>query len=202
MVFSNLCCLIGKRHWSNQSEYLTFQKLSKPGRTRQNWPTNLFVKIAKWICPNCKIYLSKLLNVFVQIAKCICLNMQNMFESNCKRFISQIARWILLTLHNVFVSNFKCSCLKLHNRYVSNSKLYCRKFETVFVWNCIVYLSQIAKCSCLKLQNCTMYWSKLQSWVSMYDEFWLHFLFSGLHSNWTISAISAVLLCLTFSNSI
>ena len=31
-------------------------------------------QIAKCICPNCKIYLSKILNVFVQIAKCICPN--------------------------------------------------------------------------------------------------------------------------------
>ena len=33
---------------------------------------NVFVQIAKYICPNCKMYLSKLQNVFVQIEKCIC----------------------------------------------------------------------------------------------------------------------------------
>ena len=39
---------------------------------------NVFVQIAQYICPNCKMYLSKLPNVFVQIAKCIC--------PNCKHF--------------------------------------------------------------------------------------------------------------------
>ena len=33
---------------------------------------NVFVQIAKCICPNCKLYSSKLQTVFVQIAKCIC----------------------------------------------------------------------------------------------------------------------------------
>ena len=33
---------------------------------------NVFVHITKCICPNCKMYLSKLQNVFVQIAKLIC----------------------------------------------------------------------------------------------------------------------------------
>ena len=35
---------------------------------------NVFVQIAKCICPNYKMYLSKLQNVFVQIAKYICPN--------------------------------------------------------------------------------------------------------------------------------
>ena len=37
---------------------------------------NVVVLIAKYICPNCKMYLSKLKNMFLQIAKCICLNFQ------------------------------------------------------------------------------------------------------------------------------
>ena len=35
---------------------------------------NVFVRIAKCICPNYRMYLSKLQNVFVQIAKYICPN--------------------------------------------------------------------------------------------------------------------------------
>ena len=41
---------------------------------------NVFVQIAKCICPNFKMYLSKLQIVFVQIAKCIC--------PNCKMYLS------------------------------------------------------------------------------------------------------------------
>ena len=33
---------------------------------------NVFVKILKCICPNCKMYLSKLQNIFVKVLKCIC----------------------------------------------------------------------------------------------------------------------------------
>ena len=36
-------------------------------------PTRIF-PVAKYICSNCKLYLSKLLNVFVQMLKCICPN--------------------------------------------------------------------------------------------------------------------------------
>ena len=51
---------------------------------------------------NCKMYLC-------QIAKCICLKLQNIFVSNCKMYLSQIA---------------KCICLKLQNVHVSNRKMY------------------------------------------------------------------------------
>ena len=59
------------------------------------------------ICPNlqnvcvsnCKIYLS-------QIAKCVCLNLQNIFVSFFKMYLSQIAQYIFLNLQNVFVSRF------------------------------------------------------------------------------------------------
>ena len=39
----------------------------------------VFVQIAKCICPNCKIYLFKLLNVFVQIGKCFLFKLLNVF---------------------------------------------------------------------------------------------------------------------------
>ena len=37
-------------------------------------PPKTLLNPRKCICPNYKIYLSKLQNIFVQIAKCICLN--------------------------------------------------------------------------------------------------------------------------------
>ena len=41
--------------------------------------SNVFVRIAKCICPNCKMYLSKFPNVFVKIARCICIIEQWIF---------------------------------------------------------------------------------------------------------------------------
>ena len=88
------------------------------------------------------MYLSQIAKIFVSNNKCICLELQmylariaNVFGSNCKMYLSRIA---------------KCICLELPN---------------VFVQNCQMYSSQIAKCICLKLQNvfvsnCNMYWSK------------------------------------------
>ena len=59
-------------------------------------------QIAKYICLNCKTYLSQLQNVFVSIAKCICLKSLNVFVTNCKIYLSPIE---------------KCSCLKVQNVY-------------------------------------------------------------------------------------
>ena len=60
---------------------------------------NVFVQIAKCICPNCKMYLSKFLNVFVQIAKCICPNsklyLSKLYKSNghCLERVSDSDAW-------------------------------------------------------------------------------------------------------------
>ena len=43
-----------------------------------------------------------------------------LFVSNCKMYLSQIAKCSCLKLQNVFVSNCKWICLKLQNVFVSN----------------------------------------------------------------------------------
>ena len=88
---------------------------------------NVFVQIAKCICPNLKMYLSKLQNVFVQIIKCIC--------PNFKMYLSK--------LQNVFVQIAKCIC--------PNCKMYLSQLLNVFVLaKCIgsnskMYLSKLYK---------------------------------------------------------
>ena len=57
-----------------QYEFVHLQNICPNCKMYLSKLQNVFVQIAKCICPNCKMYLPKLLTVFVQIAKCICLN--------------------------------------------------------------------------------------------------------------------------------
>ena len=50
------------------SNFLLFDFLFRSGKGKM-W--NIFVKIAKCICPSCQMYLLKLVNLFVQIEKCV-----------------------------------------------------------------------------------------------------------------------------------
>ena len=51
---------------------------------------NIFVEIVKYICQNCKMYLSKLQNIFVQIVKYIC--------PTCKIYFQHCTFCILILL--------------------------------------------------------------------------------------------------------
>ena len=70
------------------------------------------------ICPNCKMYLSKLQNVFVQIAKCIC--------QNCKMYLSK--------LQNVLVQLAKCMCPELLSACPSWSLRACFLLRKNMLW--------------------------------------------------------------------
>ena len=65
----------------------------------------------KRICPNCKMYLSKLQNGFVQITKCICIKYKMNFIAPCLSWRIQ-QRGLLFMGRNI---NFKMYLSKLQN---------------------------------------------------------------------------------------
>ena len=62
---------------------------------------NVFVQMAKCICPDCKMYLYKLQNIFVQIAK-VFVQMAKCICPNGQKYLSR--------LQNVFVQMAQCIC--------------------------------------------------------------------------------------------
>ena len=64
-------------YWLKEEAWVTVVQFSGDHCHR----CEIFVQIAKCICPNCKMYLSKLQNVFVKIAKCI--------GPTCKMYVSR-----------------------------------------------------------------------------------------------------------------
>ena len=75
--------------------------------------STLFVKFAKCISANCRMYFSKLLNVFVQIAQCIYQLYQVQEGAAGEEFICKgcLAKLYLSKSLNVFVQIAKCICL-------------------------------------------------------------------------------------------
>ena len=126
---------VGCNWWTETSgkhEFLREGSSSNSQLIGQQIPQSVFVQMAKCICPNCNMYLSKLQNVFVQIGKCIC--------PNCKMYLSK--------LQNVFVQIAKYICLN-GTMYLSKYKMYFSKLQNVF--------AQIAQCIC---PNHNMFLSK------------------------------------------
>ena len=79
---------------------------------------------------------------------------------NGKMYLSQILKYICLKFLNVFVSNWKIYLSQIanpshsHNLQVfSIGKCICLKCLNIFVSNFWIYLSQILKYICLKLEN-------------------------------------------------
>ena len=62
----------------------------------------VFVQIGKGICPNCKVYLSKLNKLFFQTGKCICPNWRR-YLPKLKNVFVQIGKYFLSQLQSVFV---------------------------------------------------------------------------------------------------
>ena len=79
---------------------------------------SVFVQIAKYICPNSKIYLSKILNVSVQIKNIVAKNMNPVQQcQHCKIHLSK--------LPNLFVKIALYIC--------PNCLMYLSKLQNVFV---------------------------------------------------------------------
>ena len=78
-------------------------------------------RLAKCICPDCKMCLSKSQNVFVQITKCICPN----------------HKMYLYKLQNVFVQITKCIC--------PNCKMYLSKCQVQFMCHALPSAIQVIK---------------------------------------------------------
>ena len=126
-------------------------------------PPTRFFPVAKYICSNCKIYLSKLQNVFVQIAKCIC--------PKCKMYLSK--------LQNVFVQIAKCIC--------PNWKKVLSKLQNVFVQ----IAKCICLNPCLLLEVITQYIESLSDWMTLnaphqylkhFISIWAHSCLSSFHT--------------------
>ena len=98
-----------------------------------------FVLIAKCICSNCKMYLSKLQNVFVQITKCIC-PYNILFLSKFHNEFVQIKKIFVSKFENIFVKITKYIC--------PNCKIYLSKLQNIFVKIRKVarFIFQISKC--------------------------------------------------------
>ena len=108
---------------------------------------NVFVQIAKYICPNCQIYLSKLpIYIF--------LNEKNVFFK--QKYICPNNKINLFKLQNICVHSAKHICpnskmylLKLHNIFVQIAKLICLDYK--------IYLSKsqniLGVCTCQLLHN-------------------------------------------------
>ena len=101
--------------------FLKLQPLGNIGLIR------MFVK---WICPTCKMYLSKLWTVFVQIWNYIC----PICNKSCVRRVLKLQPWgstssstvgFIKMFAKFFVQIVKCICL--------NSKMYLSKFKNIFV---------------------------------------------------------------------
>ena len=107
--FPHLLCLRPRWSWSFVQSGRKFCSRRGTDGNRRHQPAKLkmyfcklqdvFVQMAKCICPNCKMYLYKWQNVFVQIARCIwtngkmCLSkLQDVFEQ--MQIANQWESWI------------------------------------------------------------------------------------------------------------
>ena len=108
---------------------------------------NTSVQIIKYICPNQKIYLSKLKNSYVEVTKFICQNHKIVFAFN-----SNVHNLPHATCaHSTLERGVECICPNI--KYICpNCKMYISKLLNVFV--------QITKYFC---SNHKIYLSKLQN---------------------------------------
>ena len=72
----------------------TTMQLSQGRIWRESGNLSEIIPIPIWICPSPK-YLSKLQNVFVKIAKCIC--------PNCKMYLSKLPKYFCLEKNNAVI---------------------------------------------------------------------------------------------------
>ena len=94
---------------------------------------SIFVRIAKYLCPNWKMYLSKLLNVFVQIVKNICPNGVYCFSIFGGRGDCNEASWGRKTQYKIGPSWKPQN----QNHHFSNIMLYqkSRSFLALYLWH-------------------------------------------------------------------
>ena len=95
-------------------------------------------QFSKYICPNCKIYLSKLQNIFGQIAKCTSPKFEVQvrglpaYRPQFSKYIGPNCKMYLDKLQNVPVQNLKCKLevflhtdLNSQNIFVQIAKYIC-----------------------------------------------------------------------------
>ena len=93
------------------------------------------VQIAKLICLNCNIYLSKLKYVFVQIKKCICPNWQ-IYLPKLQHVFVDIAKCICPN-YKMYLSKLESECVQIVQCICPNLQIYLSKLLNVFfqvVW--------------------------------------------------------------------
>ena len=78
-----------------ENRFFQITQCSFPNVFDQIAKIDQFAKIGKCICPNWKLYLSKLESVFVQIGKCIC--------PNWKKYLSKLTNIFVILIETIIV---------------------------------------------------------------------------------------------------
>ena len=89
----------------------------------------MYFLMAKFILPNCKIYMSKFKNIFIWIARCICFN--------CKMYFLSWGLWYFFALLHM---GTKMAVSTTFSTYLPNVFFKIAKFICP---NCQIYLSKL-----------------------------------------------------------